>query len=558
MKLRYLPCFALCVFFALPARAGEDVSQRSATHAIEQMIASAHPLATQAGLEILRKGGNAMDAAIAVQMVLNVVEPQSSGIGGGGFLLHYDAINAKTNGYDGRETAPEGVKETAFMSPDGKPIPFFEAAAGGEAVGTPGLLKMLWEAHKAHGKLQWNFLFDTAIQLAETGFPVSPRLHGDVVDAPYLAKFPPASKLYTGGKQLEGKAIDSMLKNPELAATLRTIALQGIDPFYSGRIAEDMVKAVKESPVNPGTLTLEDLGGYEVKEREPICLPYRVYMVCTMPPPSSGITLLQALGILEKFDLQGYKPTEPKTIHVVSDALRLAFADREAQIGDPDFESFSVNRLLDKAYLAERSALIKPDKATDILTSGAASEPPSTTHISVVDKDGNAVSLTSSIEHVFGSGILVDGFLLNNQMTDFSFTAYVNGKLSPNRVEPGKRPRSSMSPTLVFGPDGKLFMVIGSPGGQHIVSYVLQTLLGVLDWGLDIQQAINQPHYAVVGNTIKLEDNSPLVQYRRTLEAMGHKAEAAKLSSGLYGIQREQNFLTGGADARREGTAEGN
>lgn len=558
MIFRFLPCFALCVLFTLPAHAGEDRSQRTATHAIEQMVASAHPLATQAGLEILRKGGNAMDAAIAVQMVLNVVEPQSSGIGGGGFLLHYDAANAKTDGYDGRETAPEGVKETAFVSPDGKAIPFLEAAAGGRAVGTPGLLKMLWEAHQAHGKLQWNFLFDTAIQLAENGFPISPRLHGDVADAPYLTKFPPASKLYTGGKQQEGRAVDSMLKNPDFAATLRTIALQGIEPFYSGKIAEDIVKAVKESPVNPGTLTIEDLSDYEVKEREPICLPYRVYLVCTMPPPSSGITLLQALGMLEKFDLQGYKPTEPKTIHLVSDALRLAFADREAQIGDPDFESIRVNHLIDKGYLSERAALIKPEKAVDIISAGTANEPPSTTHISIVDKDGNAVSLTSSIEHVFGSGILVDGFLLNNQMTDFSFTAYVNGRLSPNRVEPEKRPRSSMSPTLVFGPDGKLFVVIGSPGGQHIVSYVLQTLLGVLDWGLDIQQSINQPHYAVVGNTIKLEKNSPLEQYQRTLEAMGHKAEAAELTSGLYGIQREQNFLTGGADTRREGTAEGN
>jgi gamma-glutamyltranspeptidase/glutathione hydrolase len=533
------------------------------------MVGAANPHAAEAGRAILRAGGSAVDAAIAMQLVLNVVEPQSSGIGGGAFLLHHDAQTGETTAYDGRETAPAAASQDLFLDAEGEPQPFYEAVVGGKSVGVPGLLRMLEAAHRDHGKLPWKDLFSPAIRVAKEGFAVSLRLHTLIADDRFLATFAEARALFY---QADGAAIPAgvILKNPALAETLGLIAAEGADGFYRGPIAEAIVATVGGASRNPGAITMADLAGYRAPKREPVCRPYRMWRVCGMPPPTSGgVTLLQTLGILSHFAVANYRPGTAEAVHLVAEASRLAFADRALYLADPDFVDIPVDGLLDPEYLRERAAKIslresmgtadagEPAEQSGALAPGETMEQPSTTHFSVIDGDGNAVAMTSSIESAFGSRLMVSGFLLNNQLTDFSFRAERDGAAVANRVEPGKRPRSSMSPTLVFDRDGKVFMAVGSPGGSRIIGYVAKTVVAVLDWGLDIQRAIDLPHHVNRNGATDLEAGTVLEKIAEALEALGHEVKVRDLNSGLHGIVVAEGRLMGGADTRREGVVLG-
>jgi gamma-glutamyltranspeptidase/glutathione hydrolase len=536
------------------------------------MISTANDLASKAGAEILAQGGNAIDAAITAQMVLNLVEPQSSGIGGGGFLLYFDAKTGKTNYFNGRETAPAKAFPEMFLNADGTPKKFEDTAKGGLSVATPGLLKILKLAHKKHGKIAWEKLFEPAIKIAENGFAVNDRLHANANFITYIKNFSETAKLYT---KADGSAreIGEIIKNPQMAETLRTIAKQGIKPFYEGKIANDIVEAVKNSPINPGFLSLSDLKNYQPKKGELICNSYRIkYRVCSMPLPSSGgVTLLAILGILENFNLSKLKADSAETVHLISEATRLAYADRNEYVGD--VANVPLKKMLDKNYLKSRSKLIDLKKAAaefeagkfanynstyDIAASYQSAEPLSTTHLSIVDSEGNAVSFTSSIEYYFGSAISVDGFLLNNQMTDFSLLPEINGKAVANRIEPLKQPRSSMSPTFVFDQNNKLIMIVGSPGGPRIIQFVAKTIINHLDFGFDIQQAISAPNYAVLNDVVELEKGTKITNLEKSLRKMGHQTKITEITSGIHAIVIENGKITGGADPRRSGLAIGN
>ena len=537
-----------------------------------QMVSAANPLAAQAGLDILRAGGNAMDAAIVIQMVLGLVEPQSSGIGGGAFILHYAGETGVIRAYDGRETAPAAATADMFLESNGHPMRFRDAVPGGLSVGVPGVVRVLELAHKEHGRLPWAQLFRPAITLAENGFAVSPRLHLQLKRAlaGRLAEFRAAAAYFLGPNG-EAKPVGTILRNSAYAETLRQIAANGADAFYEGPIAENIVAAVRDTHRNPGRLTLVDLKSYQAKGREPVCLPYWVWVVCGMPPPTSGgVAVLQMLGLLQSFNLSAMKPGSGEAVHVIAEASRLAFADRNRYLADPDFISVPVARLLNPEYLTRRAKAITLEKsmgwaspgelhirgasllATDPSEGGA-----STSHFSVVDKDGNAISMTTTIENAFGSLVMVNGFFLNNQLTDFSFRERRDGRLIANRVEPGKRPRSSMSPTLVLDGNGKLVLAVGSPGGSRIIGYVAKTVISVLDWKLDIQEAINLPNFTNRNGGTDLEADTELTRLRPTLEARGHTMGIARMTSGLHGIQVFEDRLEGGADPRREGIAVG-
>ncbi len=536
-------------------------------------IAAANPLATQAGYDIIKRGGNALDAAVAVQMVLNLVEPQSSGIGGGAFIMHYDAKAKKLAAYDGRETAPAAARPDRFLGPDGKPMQFYDAVVGGRSVGAPGTLRVLEMAHRRHGRLKWENLFESAIRLAENGFAVSPRLAASIAADKFLARQEAARKYFYNGDGLPLRA-GQTLKNPEFAAVLRRVAKEGADAFYKGEIARDIVLAVKNAPNNPGDLTEADIAGYQAKQRDPVCGNYRAHRVCGFPLPSSGgMTVLQILGMLENFDMSASKPSGNAAtlmgVHLFAEAGKLAYADRGLYMADPDFVQVPVAGLLDKAYLAGRAGLIrysgamtgaaKPGvpQALSKLSLGADSalEQPSTSHIAIVDKQGNALSMTTTIEDAFGSRLMVRGFLLNNELTDFSFAPEENGKPVANRVEAGKRPRSSMAPVIVFDQAGRVQLIAGSPGGSAIINYVAKTLVGVLDWGLDVQQAISLPNFGSrnFGGATELERNTGIAALEGGLRLLGHTVRVIDLTSGLQGIHRSRDGWTGGADPRREG-----
>jgi gamma-glutamyltranspeptidase / glutathione hydrolase len=529
------------------------------------MITAANPLAVRAGYAVLKEGGSAVDAAIAAQMVLNLVEPQSSGIGGGGFMLYWDNKAKRLSSYDGRETAPAAVDGSLFRGVDDVPLEWKEALVGGRSVGVPGLLRMLELVHREHGKLLWGRLFSDAIDLAEKGFVVSPRLSSLVE-----SRFNPGLGRYDATWSYffpEGKPVvaGSLLKNRPFAETLRRIALLGADTFYKGDIGLDVVKTVNGALDNPGIMTASDITGYQAKKREPVCSPYRDYMVCGMGPPSSGgVAVEQALSFLDRFDLASFKPLSLEAVHLVTQAEQLAFADRNSYLADPDFVMVPVKGLLDKSYLKERALLMGAGKRNGIATAGfpprsAAFAPglspelPATSHISVVDADGNAVSMTSSIEMAFGSALMVRGFLLNNQLTDFSFQELADERPIANRVEGGKRPRSSMSPTMVFDKNGNLKLVIGSPGGSQIINYVVETIIAVLDWGMGIQEAISLPRYGNCNGDTYLEKGTEVERLVPILEKMGHKVMVTDLNSGLHGIIVNNRGLIGGADPRREG-----
>jgi gamma-glutamyltranspeptidase/glutathione hydrolase len=536
------------------------------------MVAAANPHAARAGVEILRADGSAVDAAIAVQMVLNLVEPQSSGIGGGAFLLHWNEAQKAIAAYDGRETAPAAARPDRFLRPAGTPMGIGEAISSGRSVGVPGLLRMLELAHAQHGRLPWQRLFEPAIRLAEEGFAVSPRLHRLIAADPLLRRHPVARAYFylPNGKPLP---VGHRLKNPQFAAVLRRIADEGPDAFYLGDIARDTVAAVAAVP-RPGDLTEQDLAAYRALERQAICGGYRAYRICGMPPPSSGgIAVLAILGLLERFDMAKVRPNSSQAVHLFSEAGRLAFADRDHYVGDPEFVPVPTAGLIDPGYLHDRALLVKPGKsmiralpgapagAPRALGTDATVESSGTSHLSVIDAAGNAVAMTSSIESAFGSRVLVHGFLLNNELTDFSFLPEEGGRPVANRVGPGKRPRSAMAPTFVFAPGGELMMALGAAGGPAIINYTARTLVGVLDWKLSLQQAIAAPNMGSRNRETEIELGSALESVAASLRALGHPVEAVPMVSGLHGIMRTPRgpsfTLTGGADPRREGVVLG-
>ncbi|GGA84774.1 gamma-glutamyltranspeptidase [Neiella marina] len=544
------------------------VTQHQAVYADQAMVVTANPHASEAALAMLTAGGSAVDAAIAAQFVLTLVEPQSSGIGGGAFMLLYDQEQQQLLTFDGRETAPAAAKADRFLNDEGKPKRWIDALVGGQSVGVPGVVAMMAQAHERDGKLPWAKLIEPAIKLAENGFEVSPRLAGLLAKRynPGLVKLEPAaSYFYPDGEPLQA---GQLLKNPQLAATMRIIAKHGSEAFYQGKLAEQLVSAVQQAAINPGDLTITDLAGYQPKRRAPLCAGYHQYQVCSMAPPSSGgIAVAQLMKLLEARDMSDLATGSVGAVHQFAQASRLAFADRNRYIGDPDFVKVPVNELLADSYIAERRQLIKANKdmgkaqAGHVMSApraaGVSPELPSTSHLSIVDGEGNAVSMTTSIEMAFGSGLMVNGFLLNNQLTDFSFSPSRDGTLVPNAVAAGKRPRSSMAPVMVFDQAGELELVVGSPGGSRIINYVAQTLIAVLDGKLDIQQAINMAKVTHRNDYLALEKGGWPQQTVEQLESMGYELQQRDLNSGLHGIQKVKQGWLGGADPRREGVALG-
>ena len=517
-------CAAALLFFACIA-----IHARDAVTARQLMVAAAHPLAAEAGHDVLRRGGSVVDAAIAVQMVLGLVEPESSGIGGGAFLLHWSEGEKKLRSYDGRETAPAAARPDRFLA-DGRPLAFRDAALSGRSVGVPGVVRMLEFAHRRHGRLPWAELFGPAIRLAEQGFPLSAKLHA-LMQAEQAVLY-------------EGKGPGERVTNPAYGATLRAIAAGGASAMHQGAIAEDIVRAVG------GDLTASDMAGYRPVEREPVCGPYRVWRVCSMGPPSSGgVAVLQILGMLERTPFASAAPQSVQAVHYFAEAGRLAYADRGRYLGDPDVVAVPVARLISSTYISRRARLIGERSHGYALpgdTEGG------TSHFSIVAANGDALSMTTTIETLFGSRIVVRGFLLNNQLTDFDF---VPG--SANEVGPGKRPRSSMAPTMVFDGAGRLQLVVGSPGGSAIINYVAKTLVGVLDWRLDIQQAIDLPNFGSRNGPTQIEAGTSLEKIAASLAERGHQVNLIRLQSGLHGIERVPGGWRGGADSRREGAARG-
>jgi len=531
----------------------------------QYMVSSANPYASEAGMRILAKGGSAIDAAIAVQMVLTLVEPEASGIGGGAFSLYWDNKNKKLSSYDGREKAPLNVDAQLFQQ-KGNNMNWWEALAGGRAVGTPGVIAMMEKVHKRYGKLPWAALFVDAIRLSEQGFEISPKLATSIAARtnPALGRYNAAWQyFFPNGKPI---AAGTIKKNPKLALTFKRLAFLGASGFYKGQIAMDIVKAVRGAKDNPGLMTLKDLAQYESIERLPVCANYKTYKICGMGPPTSGgMTVIQILTLLEPQNLAQYNPLSVEAAHLFTQAARLAYADRAKYMADADFVAVPVEGLIDRDYLAKRSLLINlerdmgkanagvPPNANQNWKTSNSPEQPSTTHFSIIDEDGNGFSMTSSIEMAFGSTLMVGGFLLNNQLTDFSFSDEKDGEKIANRVQAGKRPRSSMSPFMVFDKDNNLVLLIGSPGGSRIINYVAKTLLGVLEWKMDIQAAINLPHYTNRNGATELEKNTNAITLKTALEAKGHKVVIQNLTSGLHGIIVTKDGLQGGADPRRVG-----
>lgn len=545
-------------------------TQRSMGYASKHMVAAANPLAAEAGREILRAGGSAVDAAVAVQLVLNLVEPQSSGIGGGAFLLHWDQAQRKTITLDGRETAPMAATPGRFLGPDGRPLGFMAAVVGGRSVGVPGTVKLLEDAHKRWGKLPWAQVLAPAIKLAEDGFPVSPRLNG-LLSRDTALKADPVASAYFYGSDGKARAVGETLKNPAFAETLRALASGGANAFYTGPIARDIVATVTGHPSNPGDMTLADLAAYRVVEREPVCSRYRVYTICGMGPPSSGaLAVQQILALVERVDLARMGPGA-NAVHWISEAGRLAFADRNLYVGDPAFTAVPIDGMLDAGYINARANLISTERSMGTARAG---EPPrrraqllapaddqieyGTSHISIVDGQGNAVSMTTTIEDGFGARIMTKGgFLLNNELTDFNFVPEVNGAPVANRVEPGKRPRSSMAPTLVFDAFGRLYSVVGSPGGSQIIPYVVKTIIGLLDWRLDPQQAVDLANFGSRNGPTEVERGTEAETWLPALQARGHEVRAIEMTSGIQAIVVSPIGYLGGADTRREGVAIG-
>jgi len=557
-------------------------------HAERHMAAAANPLAAEAGREMLRQGGSAIDAAIAMQAVLTLVEPQSSGIGGGAFIMLWDG--KKVHAYDGRETAPAGATERLFLNADGTPMAFTDAQIGGRSVGTPGVLRALEMAHSKTGHLQWAKLFEPAIRLSEQGFAISPRLHSLIAADRFIARSPDMAAYFLNADG-SPKATGTLLKNPALAKVFKRIAKEGPDALYHGPIADEIARKV-QGHRNAGSLTQADLKGYAAKERTPLCTDYKQWKVCGMPPPSSGgIAVAQILGTLQALQARdprqaiapmtptqstspaGLEPT-PEAVHLIAEAGRLAFADRALYVADADFTPVPVAGLVAPDYLSRRAALIgersmgvaKPGQPAGVQIAYAPDRSPlriSTSQVVAVDDQGGAVSMTTTVEAAFGSHLMVQGFLLNNQMTDFSFIAEENGQPVANRVQPGKRPRSAMAPTLVFDrQSGELLATVGSPGGSQIIEYVSKSLVAMLDWKLDPQAAINLPNFGSRNGATELEAGLFSQDVKQALKRKGHELSEIEMTSGVQAIVRTRDAqgkvsLSGGADPRREGQALG-
>lgn len=541
---------------------------------------AAEPRATAAGQEILRKGGSATDAAMAMMLALTVVEPQSSGIGGGGFLVHHDGPSGKTDTIDGRETAPASARPAQFLGTDGKPRPFGEIVPGGLSVGVPGNIRLMAEAHRRWGKLKWAKLFQPAIRLAEEGYVLLPEkadgqgyvpLAGlprrlDQIKARW-EKFPDARALYWENGAPKG--VGAVVRNPQLGKTLRRIAAKGPDAFYTGVIGADIRTALATSPVNPATMTPADLAGYQAKQRPPLCGIYRGYRICGMGSPSAGATsVLAILGLLERFDMATLGSDNPVSWHLIGEAMRLTYADRDRWLGDSDFVAAPFAGMLDRGYLATRSALISENA---VLAKYEAGSPPGarplglapsineqgTTHFNVVDGKGDIVSMTSTIEGPFGSSLMVGGFFLNNELTDFSSLPEKDGRPVANRVEPGKRPLSSMAPTIVYDPAGKPVLALGSAGGRTIIMHVVKALIGVIDWKLPADQAMALPNIFFNANGLVVERGTPLDVMRPALAALGQTVVAGDIPSKLTILQHGPGGWTGAADPRGIGTVLG-
>jgi gamma-glutamyltranspeptidase / glutathione hydrolase len=561
-------------------------------------VVTANPLASQVACQVLRDGGSAVDAAVAAQAVLGLVEPQSSGVGGGGFLLYYDARSGSVQAYDGRENAPAAASENylRWIDDANHSAPQPDARASGRSIGVPGIVRMLADAHNEHGRTTWRDLFGPAVALADNGFDISPRLAAAIADAAPRLRGDRAAAAYFLNPDGSPKRAGTRLTNPAYAKTLSAIATGGAQAFYTGEIARDVVAAATDTSGGrtPSLMTLDDITNYAAKKREPLCTAYRSRQICGMPPPSSGgITVAAVLGILEHFPMSSYPPTavdlnggRPAVmgVHLVTEAERLAYADRDKYVADTDFVPLpggSPDTLLGGDYLAGRAALISTEHSMGTAKPGDFGAPPSTSapttehgtsHISVIDAQGNAAALTTTVESSFGSFHMTDGFVLNNQLTDFSAEPVgPDGTPQANRVQPGKRPRSSMAPTLVFDRSesgrGPLYAVLGSPGGTAIIQYVVKTLVGMLDWGLDPQQSVsmvdfgaaNSPRTNVGGEHPAIDssaggDHDPLVQ---GLRALGHQVDVADQSSGLSAIMAARSGWVGGADPRRDGLVMG-
>ncbi|MFC6336500.1 gamma-glutamyltransferase [Pseudomonas karstica] len=563
-------------------------SDMSLRHAERHMAAAANPLAAEAGREILRKGGSAIDAAIAMQAVLTLVEPQSSGIGGGAFIMLWDG--KQVHAYDGRETAPAGATERLFLKADGSQMSFPEAQIGGRSVATPGVLRALEMAHKKTGHLPWATLFEPAIRLAEQGFAISPRLHSLIAADRYITRSPEMAAYFLNADGTP-KASGTLLKNQPLANVLKRIAKEGPDALYQGPIAEEIASKVQGNS-NAGSLSLNDLKGYVAKERTPLCTDYKRWQICGMPPPSSGgIAIAQILGTLQALEardprlaLAPLKPVKtdspagleplPQAVHLIAEADRLAYADRALYVADSDFVPVPAAGLVAPDYLAGRAALIgdrsmgaaKPGKPAGIQVAYAPDRSPlriSTSQVVAVDDQGGAVSMTTTVEAAFGSHVMVQGFLLNNQMTDFSFIPEENGQPVANRIEPGKRPRSSMAPTLVFDrQSGELLATVGSPGGSQIIEYVSKSLVAMLDWNLDPQAAVGLPNFGSRNGATELEQGLFSAPLKQALKDKGHALSEIDMTSGAQAIVRVRDAQgkaswSGGADPRREGEALG-
>ncbi len=562
-----------------------DLSPR---HAAQHMAAAANPLAAEAGREMLRQGGSAIDAAIAMQAVLTLVEPQSSGIGGGAFIMLWDGNRVQA--YDGRETAPAGATERLFLKPDGQPMAFTAAQIGGRSVGTPGVLRALELAHKKTGHLPWARLFEPAIRLSEHGFAISPRLHSLIAADRFIPQSPEMAAYFLNADGTP-KATGTLLKNPALAAVFKRIAEEGPDALYHGPIADEIARKV-QGHRNAGSLSEADLAGYAAKERAPLCTDYKRWKICGMPPPSSGgIAIAQILGTLQALQARdprlaiapmtplksaspaGLEPT-PEAVHLIAEAGRLAFADRALYVADADFVPVPVAGLVAPDYLAQRAALIgerslgiaQPGQPAGIQVAYAPDRSPlriSTSQVVAVDDQGGAVSMTTTVESAFGSHLMVQGFVLNNQMTDFSFIPEENGQPVANRVQPGKRPRSAMAPTLVFDRhSGELLAALGSPGGSQIIEYVSKSLVAMLDWQLDPQAAISLPNFGSRNGATELETGLFSPALKQALRDKGHALSEIEMTSGVQAIVRTRDaqgkvLLSGGADPRREGEALG-
>jgi gamma-glutamyltranspeptidase/glutathione hydrolase len=561
--MRLIFPLALCL-----AMCGVAQAQQPAHPLPKAMVAAANPAAVEAGLAVLRRGGTAMDAAVAVQATLGLVEPQSSGLGGGGFLTWYDPKTRRVTGYDGREFAPAGATRDMFLGADGKPLSRAEAMLSGRSAGTPGAIAMLYMAHKDHGKLSWSSLFTDAEQLADDGFLVGPRMVHTLASGAPQTKTPDALAYFREPDGSPLKAGDH-LKNPAYAATLRLVAAEGPDALLKGKVAEDIVARLSQGPL-PGSMTTADLAAYQPRKSPGICRPYRLWVVCEGGPPSGGVATLEGLGILEHTDINKRGPNDPMGWYELAQAERLMYADDLYFVGDPAFVKTPIDGLLDPAYLAERAKLVgdhagpAPEHGhpagAPVRGPDATKEPGGTSSFVVVDRWGGVVVMTTTVESILGDGRMVDGFFLNNQLTDFSFSPNdKDGTPAANAVGPRKRPRSSMAPTIILGKDGKFVAAIGSPGGLAIPSFVLKGIVGVLDWNLTMQQAVALPNLVAIGDNYISEPEKFAPGVVDGLSALGItlKGGYGVEESGLHGVIVRGDGLEGGADPRREGVAKG-